>query len=175
MSQDVNKELLPCPFCGGEAKIKQVPHKAYYWGECLVCTIGSDNGFANEVDAINAWNTRPQAQASGDEVERVAMAIWQIDSGNWGTWQYLTNQAKAAYYEMANNAIAAMNPPATQSVKHFLQGVDKEGLAKTLHFVRFRGLANWDFEKENQQSVVGECIKEVTAVIEHLIQLAGEK
>ena len=48
-------ELLPCPFCGGEAEI----HPAYYgcYVECIDCDASTRvEGF--ESDAIEAWNTR---------------------------------------------------------------------------------------------------------------------
>lgn len=50
-----NKELLPCPFCGGEAEI----HPAHYgcFVECNDCDAAT-RVERLESDAIKRWNTR---------------------------------------------------------------------------------------------------------------------
>ena len=50
-----NKELLSCPFCGGEGAIRTT-----HWGCFILCedcrtSIGIKD---TEKEAINAWNTR---------------------------------------------------------------------------------------------------------------------
>lgn len=48
-------ELLPCPFCGGEAYIHA--GALYCWGKCKRC--GAESTTATSVDkAGKAWNTR---------------------------------------------------------------------------------------------------------------------
>ena len=65
--------LLPCPFCGGEAKLKRSVFKEnYYFGQCAGddC-VGWVVGSAKEATA--AWNTRaalpapPAAENGGDD------------------------------------------------------------------------------------------------------------
>ena len=53
-------ELLPCPFCGGEAKIATYDwgHSVKeYWIYCNPCDCASGRCHSKE-GAINAWNTR---------------------------------------------------------------------------------------------------------------------
>ena len=54
-------DLLPCPFCGGEAKIKHVTQlwepRNSYWAQCDNCRM-SGKHFTTEAEAISAWNTR---------------------------------------------------------------------------------------------------------------------
>ncbi len=55
-------ELLPCPFCGGEADLDEIPGspfttETYSWGAgCKDCNIGWYN--ENKAEAIAAWNKR---------------------------------------------------------------------------------------------------------------------
>lgn len=55
-------KLLPCPFCGGEAKIREID--AVFWDRCIECrTCYCKTGEYNNVDhtaqMIAAWNRRP--------------------------------------------------------------------------------------------------------------------
>ena len=53
-----NIELLPCPFCGGEAKTSRGLHKYDCWGIwCPTCGVRTDL-YPSEREAIEAWNTR---------------------------------------------------------------------------------------------------------------------
>ena len=56
-------ELLPCPFCGGEAEMCHVtqlwePRDAY-WVKCKNCRI-SGTHHTTEAEAIAAWNSRAE-------------------------------------------------------------------------------------------------------------------
>jgi len=48
--------LLPCPFCGGEAKIHDIEEQ-HYWCECKKCGVAT-NGERAKDNAIASWNTR---------------------------------------------------------------------------------------------------------------------
>ena len=55
------EELKRCPFCGGKAEIVPVyDNESGFSGYAVICadcgcgTIGSED----EIDAVNAWNTR---------------------------------------------------------------------------------------------------------------------
>ena len=50
-------ELLPCPFCGGEAS-KRLFYKGKYRVHCNVCDANSDDVWDTEAEAIAAWNRR---------------------------------------------------------------------------------------------------------------------
>ena len=57
-------ELKPCPFCGGEAKIKLFKSGIFkritvYYAECAVCGNQTKVQFETE-QAIEAWNRRAQ-------------------------------------------------------------------------------------------------------------------
>lgn len=55
-------ELKPCPFCGGEAKIKTIENgllrkTTFFYIRCTVC--GNNTAVQYEkAEAINAWNRR---------------------------------------------------------------------------------------------------------------------
>lgn len=52
-------ELLPCPFCGGEAQVARTA--AGYWAAyCEEPMCGRVGNFKTEADAIEAWNTRAE-------------------------------------------------------------------------------------------------------------------
>lgn len=53
-------ELLPCPFCGGEAKIltAESMHGGNLYGVMCDCCAGRADVYDTEAEAIEAWNTR---------------------------------------------------------------------------------------------------------------------
>lgn len=64
-----NSKLLPCPMCGGEAKIYAGDYNGYHVYEirCMACNCTnkdcrkevSDSRAKSISDIINAWNNRP--------------------------------------------------------------------------------------------------------------------
>jgi len=55
-------DLLPCPFCGGEASFKPRSFKA----GCDRCGAHVPNGAVSSDETIAAWNTRAPSQAQID-------------------------------------------------------------------------------------------------------------
>jgi len=61
MSNIKKRELLPCPFCGGEAKLNKEYEQEYATSTC--CVVECDCGLITDIyddpeEAINIWNTR---------------------------------------------------------------------------------------------------------------------
>lgn len=53
----MNEELLPCPFCGGEAKFDKTVYKEVGVVRCQKCR--ASNGIVTQEHTANrAWNTR---------------------------------------------------------------------------------------------------------------------
>ena len=77
-------ELLPCPFCGGEAEIVEGMYSSFQEGYAIRChhcvlTLGASGrlgecyewscSFATEAEAIAAWNTRAERTCKVVQVE----------------------------------------------------------------------------------------------------------
>lgn len=58
----MSERLLPCPFCGGEAKILYLVNMdmPMYWPRCKVCDAEINTLFRSAELAIEAWNRRTQ-------------------------------------------------------------------------------------------------------------------
>lgn len=57
---EIEKDLKPCPFCGGEAKLNKMGYKEVGFVRCQKCR--ATNGIiTQEHTAIKSWNTRPQS------------------------------------------------------------------------------------------------------------------
>jgi Lar family restriction alleviation protein len=57
----MNKDVKPCPFCGGEADIKINYRPNYVVGVCLSC--GSQGVRKQKIyEAIYCWNTRAKVK-----------------------------------------------------------------------------------------------------------------
>ena len=53
-------ELLPCPFCGGEAHIVGGDDFFYNVVQCCNCHATASGRYETEAEAIAAWNTRAE-------------------------------------------------------------------------------------------------------------------
>lgn len=64
---DSQMTLLPCPFCGGAAKLKVTAFSrpAQRWVECSDCG-GSSSAYVSAESAQAAWNSRKEERAHFD-------------------------------------------------------------------------------------------------------------
>lgn len=82
-------ELLPCPFCGGEAET--VEHDStYLHGFFAHCanddcpnTVETDI-YPTEAEAIAAWNTRHEETCKVKELETIAQTLSMASWLSWG-------------------------------------------------------------------------------------------
>ena len=105
-------ELLPCPFCGGDAEMRG--HKApEFWVGCpAIGCKATTEGFGSQERAARAWNTRANQLAviGPDAVEKVARAMYAKD---WEkpyhmSWHETASDMRSRYLAMAIAAIAAL-------------------------------------------------------------------
>jgi Lar family restriction alleviation protein len=101
MTEQKQVQLLPCPFCGGDAKYEAEGEWQYYdvWSvECQVCgasVCGNADmrvsGASAKAEAIAAWNTRHTATSEALEAMRVMAEHprWELSCDCWdtGDWQ----------------------------------------------------------------------------------------
>ena len=53
-------ELLPCPFCGGEARL--TVHEGYHRASCFSCGNGT-RAYADRHEAVRRWSRRVEGGA----------------------------------------------------------------------------------------------------------------
>ena len=84
-------KLLPCPFCGGEAKLIENNHYTDIHSViCKNCYIESDR-YCTQEKAIRAWNTRKPMECIMEQLEEC-----MSDAKNlWDNNDYYTGQANA--------------------------------------------------------------------------------
>lgn len=71
--------LLPCPFCGGEARLRTTETRSFFWGKCRSTDcLAEGPPLMSEAFAIAAWNQRAtpaEVAALRAEVERLRGAL----------------------------------------------------------------------------------------------------
>lgn len=60
MTGNRTTELLPCPFCGGEATVERIGKSGYFYVACNTAYCCDFGKFFTEVEAIAAWNARAE-------------------------------------------------------------------------------------------------------------------
>lgn len=66
-----NKELLPCPFCGGEADIEGSEHHYIYCKNCFADT----RTYGSKAEAIKAWNTRNYSEIPNSAKDKIPKVV----------------------------------------------------------------------------------------------------
>lgn len=67
-------DLLPCPFCGGEAKISRSGRYSLFCAYCVDCDTNGGHYFTEE-DAIAAWNRRDGERHAIEPEERTCRMV----------------------------------------------------------------------------------------------------
>ena len=78
-------ELLPCPFCGGEATVERIGKSGYFYVACNTAYCCDFGKFDTEAEAIVAWNTRDELGSEREKAleELVRDAYWLIVRAAW--------------------------------------------------------------------------------------------
>ena len=93
-------ELLPCPFCGGEAELDAGETlddhvvKLTYYVFCFGCFVQSVK-FPSEADAIEAWNCRAAPPAIATPINHIElMNLGFLDAGIDGFYYLAVSEAR---------------------------------------------------------------------------------
>ena len=68
-------KLKPCPFCGGEAKLKTAVGE--YWVLCPTCKASSDS-ISNDETIVKQWNTRVRNKTLGVIIAEKKQELTQL-------------------------------------------------------------------------------------------------
>ena len=95
-------KLLDCPFCGGEAHIRNVTDDAWdvnEWAiDCWDC-YSSSSQWKKKEQAIKAWNTRT-APNVGEITKALELCISTLGDERIGKWDYM--EGSQIYKDFAN-------------------------------------------------------------------------
>lgn len=99
------EKLLPCPWCGAEARLER---DISPWVNCVnsYCELGSSAGveYASEAEAIAAWNTRPAPTEA--EVEAAAKRIFDFSADPRAPgWKDVSHDTRDHYRHLARAAL----------------------------------------------------------------------
>ena len=87
----MSDKLLPCPFCGGEARImleeEDMPDNSFHNVYCMNC--GAQFWVNSKSEAIKAWNNRTQPNEPltlSELLEMDCKPVYCVDARGVGAW-----------------------------------------------------------------------------------------
>ena len=86
MTDNRTTELLPCPFCGGEAEMltAESMHGGNLYGVMCNCCAGRTDVFDTEAEAIAAWNARAErGTLTAEQVRETVEKHWHDLSADY--------------------------------------------------------------------------------------------
>lgn len=100
-------KLKPCPFCGGNAKVRETgyrkwdgSHRRFYIVECECCTVNIENDKKEE--AITSWNTRKPMDRIVEQLEKLRQEYPYKVVGEYDTYSTYNE----AWSDCSDRAIA---------------------------------------------------------------------
>jgi len=72
-------KLLPCPFCGGEVAMEEVPYTNNIEIKCKMCQVSMikkafrPNG-TTEIDVVKTWNTRKPIEDMVEQLDKACFS-----------------------------------------------------------------------------------------------------
>lgn len=110
------RELLPCPFCGGKAEVAYIDNDEAcltgFYPRCTECSINDDCLFSETESAISSWNTRTQTPPAMGNAVRELVNQQAEDDGLW----FISRTITEAYLQQALrklHAVIEQTPPAS--------------------------------------------------------------
>lgn len=121
-------DLLPCPFCGGEAETVTGPIPRKWGVRCINCDVWRDDRCESEGDAITAWNTRAALPARWVPDYTLAPHLQKIVDGAKAVPQWDTQADRLAptlSAALALPEVAALVEAAKEAREELLNAADE--------------------------------------------------
>ena len=99
------EKLLPCPFCGGEATLRESKSEHDPTGYQVVCNCGAcvTTWIFQRDEAIKAWNTRSQVKTlDEEEIKKIILSKFAVHHKEGGaTALYVSEESTKAISQLA--------------------------------------------------------------------------
>ena len=97
-------ELLPCPFCGGEARETSPEERGDEYWRITCASCGARIGGTNRRMNREAWNTRAERTCEIRKLGNLAQTMAMIEFKEWGGNAAHVNKPRNAVQSTVSNA-----------------------------------------------------------------------